>query len=108
MQNKLDREGWEWPGDKGSNAAAEQLNNDHLRQKPSGDFFCPQLPGTVLRIVIPPGAVINLLNLIELTSPGGICIIIRLPILGGNFNLASIMDTIQKAGGSVEIVPEPE
>lgn len=43
--------------------------------------FCPQLPGTVLRVSIPPGATINLLNLVELTSPGGICLILRLPIL---------------------------
>lgn len=32
---------------------------------------CPQLPGTILRIKIPAGAVINLLNLIEITSPSG-------------------------------------
>lgn len=63
---------------------------------------CPQLPGTVLRINIPAGAVINLLNLIELTSPSGICLIIRLPILGGGSNINSILDSIQAAGGTVE------
>ena len=64
---------------------------------------CPQLPGTILRINIPEGATINLLNLIELTSPGGICLIIRVPLLGGNggLNLNSIVNAIKEAGGSV-------
>lgn len=44
---------------------------------------CPQLPGTILRIYVPAGAEINLLNLVELTTPSGICIILRLPFLGG-------------------------
>ncbi|HBW34995.1 hypothetical protein [Desulfosporosinus sp. BICA1-9] len=43
---------------------------------------CDQLPGTLLRVAIPPGAVINLLNLIEVASPSGICFIVRLPFLG--------------------------
>ncbi len=64
---------------------------------------CPQLPGTVLRINIPAGAVINLLNLIEVTSPSGVCLIVRLPILGGGLNLNSIINSIQEAGGSIEI-----
>lgn len=44
---------------------------------------CPQLPGTIIRINIPAGAVINLLNLIEVSSPGGICLIVRIPLFGG-------------------------
>lgn len=44
---------------------------------------CRQLPGTVFRINIPAGATINILNLVELTSPSGICLILRLPFLGG-------------------------
>lgn len=67
---------------------------------------CPRLPGTILRINIPAGAVINLLNLIEVTSPGGICLIVRLPLLGGNdkkgITLANIQEAVQKAGGSIE------
>lgn len=65
---------------------------------------CPQLPGTILRISIPAGAVINLLNLIEVTSPSGICLIVRLPILQGGLGLSSIMNAVQQAGGSIEIV----
>ncbi|RKD30863.1 hypothetical protein [Thermohalobacter berrensis] len=64
---------------------------------------CKQLPGTIVRIKIPAGAVINLLNLIEVTSPTGICLIIRLPIFKGNFKLDSIVESIQEAGGSIEI-----
>jgi len=44
---------------------------------------CPQLPGTIAKFFIPDGAVINLLNLIEISSPSGICLIVRLPFLGG-------------------------
>lgn len=47
---------------------------------------CPQLPGTIKRVFIPAGATINLLNIIELTSPGGICIILRSPILGSKLS----------------------
>ncbi len=64
---------------------------------------CPQLPGTILRINIPAGAVINLLNLIEITSPSGICLIIRIPALGGALNLGTLTNAIRQAGGSIEI-----
>jgi hypothetical protein len=65
---------------------------------------CPQLPGTILRINIPAGATINLLNLLELTSPSGICLIIRIPLLGGNngVDLAGIVNSIKQAGGTVQ------
>jgi hypothetical protein len=65
---------------------------------------CEQLPGTLLRIFIPAGAVINLLNLLEVTSPSGICIIIRIPVLGGGNFISGVLDSIKAAGGSVEIV----
>jgi hypothetical protein len=65
---------------------------------------CPQLPGTVLRIFIPAGAVINLLNILELTSPAGICLIVRIPLLEGNSSgLQSLLDAIKQAGGTVEV-----
>lgn len=71
------------------------------------DNRCPQLPGTVLRINIPAGAVINLLNLIEITSPSGICIIVRIPLLSGNiFNMNTLTEAIKKAGGTIEFVQE--
>ncbi|MZP29834.1 hypothetical protein GTO91_08955 [Heliobacterium undosum] len=62
------------------------------------------MPGTILRIFIPPGAVINLLNLIEVTSPGGICLIIRLPFLGSGATstMQSLIQQVQAAGGTVE------
>ena len=63
---------------------------------------CPQLPGTIIRINIPAGAVINLLNLIEVISPSGICLIVRLPILGGGLGLNTIVKAIQDAGGTIE------
>ena len=48
--------------------------------------LCEQLPGTLLRIVIPAGLVINLLNLIEINSPSGVCLIVRLPFLEGGLS----------------------
>lgn len=68
---------------------------------------CGPLPGTLLRIFIPPGAVINLLNFIEVASPSGICLIIRLPFLGGvlcssSMNIQSLISAVQAAGGKVE------
>ena len=66
---------------------------------------CGPLPGTVLRIFIPPGAVINFLNLVEFNSPSGICLIIRIPLLGGgSTNLQPIISAIRAAGGTVESV----
>ncbi len=66
---------------------------------------CPQLPGTILRIFIPAGAVINLLNLIELDSPSGICFIVRLPFLEGESltnTVQSLTDAVRRVGGTVE------
>jgi hypothetical protein len=74
---------------------------------------CPQLPGTVLRIFIPAGAVINLLNLIEVSSPSGICLIVRIPLLAGIgdrdgkdrvFSLADIQEAVKSVGGTVEVM----
>ena len=53
-------------------------NQDRKKRKEP----CPQKPGTLIRIFIPAGAVINLLNIIEVSSPSGICLIIRI-LLGG-------------------------
>lgn len=69
--------------------------------------ICPQKKGTILRIFIPPGAEINLLDIIEIASPGGICVIIRLPFLEnlcGKNSVAGIFDQIKRAGGRVEFV----
>ena len=66
---------------------------------------CPQKPGSVLRISIPAGAVINLLNLIEVSSPSGICLVVRVPILGGSGpDMSNLFDSIKQAGGTVELL----
>jgi hypothetical protein len=47
--------------------------------------------------------VINLLSLIELASPSGICVIIRLPFLGGLGGAGNdLFKQIRAAGGTVE------
>ena len=72
------------------------------------DNKCPQKSGTILRIFIPAGAEVNLLGLIEISSPGGICIIVRLPFLGGkrDFDWETIANSIKQAGGTIELVQE--
>lgn len=71
---------------------------------------CPEQPGTILRIYFPPGTVINVLNIVEVSSPGGICLIVRLPLLGDAANLSSglsgIIDSFKKAGGQVTVMSE--
>lgn len=68
---------------------------------------CPQLPGTLLRIFIPAGAVINLLGLLELTSPSGICLIVRIPLFNNSGpSLNAIVDSIRQAGGTIEVISE--
>jgi hypothetical protein len=80
-------------------------------KKKKKDQPCPHLPGTLLRIFIPAGAVINLLNLIEVTTPSGICLIVRIPLLGDNqeknntaFSLSNIVSAIEELGGTVEVM----
>jgi hypothetical protein len=82
----------------------EQTANIPTGDCSDNDRPCPQLPGTILRIFIPAGAVINLLNLIEIDSPSGICLIVRLPFLGGgNLNtIQSLIKAVQQAGGTAE------
>lgn len=58
-------------------------DNKHCEHHEEHCERCEQLGGTVLRINIPAGAEINILNLVELASPSGICLILRLPFLGG-------------------------
>jgi len=80
---------------------------------------CRQERGTILRIYIPAGAVFNVLNLAELKSPSGICLILRLPFLGGRsggsaldgitiggVNVQEIINTVQNVGGSIQVVQE--
>lgn len=66
------------------------------------DNSCPQLPGTLIRIFIPAGAVINLANLVEVSSPSGVCLIVRIPALGSNTQ--NILNAIKQAGGRVEFM----
>lgn len=67
--------------------------------------FCPELPGTILRISLPPGATIRL-AFIEITSPSGICLIVRLrtSLLGGTAGLSNILSLLKQAGANVEIL----
>lgn len=66
--------------------------------------FCPDQPGTILRISIPAGATIRLAFL-EFTSPSGICLLVRFTksIFGGR-GLGDVMDALRKCGANVEVL----
>ncbi|AGC67742.1 hypothetical protein Cst_c07370 [Thermoclostridium stercorarium subsp. stercorarium DSM 8532] len=80
---------------------------DEQEERTLARNVCPQKEGTILRIFIPAGAEINLLNLLEISSPGGICIIVRLPFLKRFFSgkdIAELFEEIKRAGGRIEFV----
>lgn len=63
---------------------------------------CPDMEGQIIKINIPPGFTIKLLGLLELTPPGGICLILRSPLFSGaNTSLESIIDAVKKSGATV-------
>lgn len=68
----------------------------------NADTKCKELPGSIVRVDIPAGFEVNLLNLLELTSPSGICLIIRLPILKGGLNLTTLVESLKAAGATIE------
>lgn len=78
-----------------------------MRKRHCGDYhheMNPMMsnpPGTVLRVYIPPGAVINLLNLFEVASPQGISLLVRVPFLAGTMGLENIMGAMMGAGANV-------
>lgn len=65
-----------------------------------------QLPCTILRIKIPEGTTINILNLLEVTSPSGICLIVKIPLFEGRgkhaLGVDNIVNAIKDAGGTIE------
>lgn len=65
---------------------------------------CPDMEGQIVKINIPPGFTIKLLGLLELNSPGGICLILRNTLISGtNTNLESIIDAFKKSGITVQL-----
>jgi hypothetical protein len=71
-----------------------------------------QLPGGLLKINIPGGALINLLDLLEVASPDGINLVVRSPKLGVNHeneeeasaNRGSILDVVRKAKAVIDVL----
>ena len=68
--------------------------------------FCPPEKGTIIRIAIAPQTTINLLGLLELTSPSGICLLVNLPFLSKKcgHDVKSIIESFRDAGGKIEVV----
>jgi len=80
-------------------------NYSNCRPNPQPKF-CPEEPGTLIRISIPAGATIRL-GFIEVTSPSGICLLVKLRHLFDKKNsLGDIADLIKKCGANVEIMRE--
>ncbi|MFU0824514.1 hypothetical protein [Clostridium sp.] len=68
--------------------------------------FCPEEPGTIIRISIPAGATLRL-GFIEVTSPSGICLLVKLRKLFDKKNpIGDIADLAKKCGANIEILQE--
>ncbi|WP_205842094.1 hypothetical protein [Natranaerobius trueperi] len=65
---------------------------------------CPKEPGTLIRIYIPAGAVIDL-GPLRISSPDGICLIVSIPFLGKltGLDVGEVMEQIQQAGGNIKV-----
>ena len=61
-------------------------------------------PKTMLRISFPPGESMKLLNLAEISAPGGMSLLFKLPFPMSEGGLSSLAESIKKSGGTVEIV----
>lgn len=63
-------------------------------------------PGTIVQVNIPAGLSVNIGALLELSSPSGICLIVKSPLLeaNNNFNLATVIESLKKAGITVEAI----
>ncbi len=57
-------------------------------------------PGTILRVHIPAGAVVSLLNIAEVCSPSGIDLLIRIPFLSGTSGFNNIINAVTGVGGT--------
>jgi hypothetical protein len=67
---------------------------------------CEKAPGNLISINIPAGASIDIGNLLEITTPSGICLVVKIPLLGADnsINIASVIDSLKKAGVTVEAI----
>lgn len=59
-----------------------------------------------MRIFIPAGEVVTLLNLIEIDTPSDICLIVRIPLLAGGAQsgVESLINAVRQTGGTAEVV----
>ncbi|MEG0773717.1 MAG: hypothetical protein RR409_10325 [Clostridium sp.] len=59
-----------------------------------------------MQVNIPVGLSVNIGDLLELSSPSGICLIVKSPLLEAknNLSLSGIIDGIRKAGIKVETI----
>ena len=61
-------------------------------------------PKTMVRISFPEGTQnIKLLNLAEISAPGGVTITVKMPYVMGEASLGKITESIQKSGGTMVI-----
>lgn len=61
---------------------------------------------TRVRITLPAGEGFKLLNMAEISSPGGATISLSLPFPMGEAGLGKITESLSQVGGTVEIIQE--
>ncbi|MDP4094619.1 MAG: hypothetical protein Q8920_14835 [Bacillota bacterium] len=85
-------------------------NDEDSRSCCSSNQKCHAPGGTISRLYIPAGATFNYLNLIEVSSPSGVSLVVRIPFLGDskgsayqNIDLSDVLKMFRTAGVSVEV-----
>lgn len=93
------------------NTAATNAAAANTAIVPDTRYKSRQLPGTLFSVAIPSGTTVNFRDFFEVSTPGGMSINVRMPILGNlaasglkYFTPLGMMDAFRAAGGTIEIV----
>ncbi len=76
---------------------------------PGKEFWAAQAPGghikpkTSFKVSFPPGDRIKLLNLADISAPGGVTIEFKLPFPMSEAGLSKLFESIRASGGTVEM-----
>ncbi|MGI5839945.1 MAG: hypothetical protein ACOX8W_09830 [bacterium] len=81
-----------------------ETDNQKTRSAPPPNGSCRQQPGVLLRVTVPAGAVVKMADNAEMSAPGGINLLLRLPSLGDSSAFSPLIAAIRQVGGTIETV----
>jgi len=61
-------------------------------------------PKAAVRLSFPPGNGFKLLNMAEISAPGGVTVVLKLPFSMSESGLSKIAESVRSAGGTVEFI----